>query len=74
VTIAKTTQQPSLVRMKEKKICAEGFDYNISQVLNRVTDDAQTVVKAEAMIDYVIDNPITLTGLITDTPAVWEVF
>jgi hypothetical protein len=53
---------------------SEGFDYNIDKVLNRVTADAQTVGKAEAVIEYVIDNPITLTGLITDTPAVWEVF
>jgi len=53
---------------------AEGFDTSIAQVSNRVTADAQTVGKAEAVVDYVIDNPITLTGLINDTPAVWEAF
>jgi len=52
---------------------SEGFDGKIDQVLNRITADAHTVVRAEAVIDYVIDNPITLTGLVSDTVA-WEAF
>jgi methionine-rich copper-binding protein CopC len=49
------------------------FDTNIDKVLNRVTANAKTVGKAEAVIDYVIDNPITLTGVVNDT-ATWEAF
>jgi len=52
---------------------SEGFDGKIDQVLNRISADADTVVRAEAVIDYVIDNPITLTGLVSDTVA-WEAF
>ncbi len=51
---------------------SEGFDPNIDKVLNRVTADPQTVEQAEALIDYVIENPITLTGVI-DTPT-WDTF
>ena len=52
----------------------ETFDAQINQVLGRITADAQTIVQAEEVIDYVIENPITLSGLITDSPATWEAF
>jgi len=65
----------SLYYSEQLATSEEAFDEtSIDQLLNRVTDDAQTVVKAEAVIDYVIDNTVTLTGLITDTPAAWEAF
>jgi len=64
----------SLYYSEQLATSSEVFDESIDQVLNRVTGNAQTVEKAEAVIDYVIDNPITLTGLITDTPATWEAF
>lgn len=50
----------------------ELFDDRIDQVLNRVTADGQTVVQAEGVIDYLIENTITLTGLI-ETPT-WDTF
>jgi len=52
---------------------SEGFDYNIDKVLNRVTSDAVTVEHAKGVIDYVIENHITFTGVINDTPT-WEAF
>jgi len=52
----------------------EAFDAKIDQVLSRITADAQTIVQAEEVIDYVIENPITLSGLITGSPATWEAF
>jgi len=64
----------SLYYSEQLATSAEAFDYSIDKVLNRVTADAQTVEKAENVIDYVVDNPITLTGLINDTPAAWEAF
>ena len=51
----------------------EEFDDNIEQVLNRVTAESQTVTQATAVIDFVFDDPITLTGLISQTEA-WEAF
>jgi len=53
---------------------AEAFDNNIDKILNRVTADTHTVATAMAVIDYVIENPITLTGLINDTPTAWEAY
>lgn len=51
----------------------EEFDDNIEQVLNRVTAESQTVTQATAVIDFVLDDPITLTGLISQAE-VWEAF
>lgn len=51
----------------------EEFDDNIEQVLNRVTAERQTVIQATAVIDFVLDDPITLTGLVSQTE-VWEAF
>lgn len=42
------------------------FDANISEVLNLVTKNPATVDQGLAVIDHVMDNPITLTGLIND--------
>jgi len=64
----------SLYYSEQLATSTEGFDTNITQVLNRVNADDQTVKNAVNVIDYVIDNPITLTGLINDTPAAWEAF
>jgi len=64
----------SLYYSEQLATSSELFDKtSIDQLLNRVTADVQTVAKAEAVIDYVIENPVTLTGLITDTAA-WEAF
>jgi hypothetical protein len=52
----------------------EAFDAQINQVLSRITADAQSILQAVEVIDYVIENPITLTGLITDSPSEWEAF
>lgn len=52
---------------------SEAFDNNIDEVLNRVTSDSQTVDDAEAVIDYVMENEITLTGLVQDD-VLWESF
>jgi len=46
----------------------EGFDESIDDLLKKVTDDTATLAKAEHVIDYVFDNPITLSGVI-DNPA-----
>lgn len=67
-------QGASLYYSERLATSTETFDFSIDQVLNRVTADAQTVAHAEAVIDYVIENPVTLTGLINDTPAAWESF
>ncbi len=45
---------------------AEGFDAAINTLLTRVTGDAATEDKAEAVIDYAFANPVTLTGVMTD--------
>ncbi|MDD2547572.1 MAG: Ig-like domain-containing protein, partial [Burkholderiaceae bacterium] len=45
----------------------EGFDARINDVLLRVTADAATVVKAEALIDYALSNPLTIAGVLDDT-------
>ena len=47
----------------------EAFDMGISTVLNRVTNNPATVNQGLAVIDHVMDNPITLTGLINDAQA-----
>lgn len=47
----------------------EAFDLGISTVLNRVTNNPATVNQGLAVIDHVMDNPITLTGLISDAQA-----
>ena len=52
---------------------AEGFDDAITAVLNRVGADANTVASAEALIDYAMDNPITLSGIVEDV-TLWESF
>ena len=52
---------------------AEGFDDNITAVLNRISTDANSVASAKAVIDYAMDNPITLTGIVEDT-GLWESF
>lgn len=44
----------------------EGFDTAINTLLNRVTGDAATGDKAEAVIDYAFAHPITLTGVMSD--------
>ncbi len=41
---------------------AEGFDSNISKVLNKVTADRGTVTSAMEVIDYAMNDPITVTG------------
>ncbi len=45
---------------------AEGFDAAINALLTRVTGDAATEDKAEAVIDHAFANPITLTGIMAD--------
>ncbi len=53
------------------------FDANISEVLNLVTKNPATVNQGLSIIDYVMDNPIALTGLIADlinTPHIWSDF
>jgi len=52
---------------------AEAFDNQIDQVLNRVTDEIETVARAKEVIDFVIADPLTLSGLISET-ATWEAF
>ena len=47
----------------------KSFDIGISTVLNRVTNNPATVNQGLAVIDHVMDNPITLTGLINDAQA-----
>ncbi len=49
----------------------EGFDASINDLLERVTGDAVTQSKAEAVIDYVFEDPITLTGVMSD-PVLFE--
>jgi len=63
----------SLYYSEQLATSAEVFDNKIDQVLNRVTANTHSVVDAKAVIDYVIDNPISLTGVINDT-ATWEAF
>jgi Ca2+-binding RTX toxin-like protein len=46
---------------------------DIGAILSRVTSDTETVQQAEAAIDYVLDNDITLVGIINDTQ-LWESF
>jgi len=56
---------------------AEVYDFAIEHVLNRVTADPETVVRAEKVIDFVIADTIaetiTLTGVVADPPT-WEAF
>ncbi len=52
---------------------SESFDNNIDEVLDRVTSNSQTVEDAEAVIDYVMDHEITLTGVVQDVE-LWESF
>jgi len=47
-------------------IPAEGFDTAINTLLARVTAVAATEDKAELVIDYAFDNPVTLTGVMND--------
>jgi len=51
----------------------EEFDPNIDKVLNRVTANTHSVRDAQAVIDYVIEHPLTLTGVVNDPP-LWESF
>ncbi len=44
----------------------EGYDFAIVDLLNRVTGDVNTVAAAECVIDYAFNDPITLTGVMTD--------
>jgi hypothetical protein len=39
-----------------------------------VTDDDATVVAAEELLDYVFEDPVTLTGVMTDQAAVDSFF
>ena len=48
----------------------EGLDQNIDAVLNRVTSDPATAIKAMEVIDYVMEQPVSLTGLLQDA-ATW---
>lgn len=45
----------------------ELFDAGITAVLNAVTGDSGTVEIARNIVDYVIENPVTLTGIVQDT-------
>jgi methionine-rich copper-binding protein CopC len=49
----------------------EGLDQNIDTVLNRVSSDPATVAKAMEVIDYIMEQPVSLTGLLQDVAA-WE--
>jgi len=51
----------------------EGFDNNITAVLNEVGAAPNTVASAIDVIDYAMDNPITLTGIIQDEQ-LWDSF
>ena len=44
----------------------EGFDAGINALLLKVTGVAATEDKAGDLIDYAFDNPVTLTGIMTD--------
>ena len=44
----------------------EGYDFAIVDLLNRVKGDVKTVAAAERVIDYVFNDPITLTGVMTN--------
>jgi hypothetical protein len=44
----------------------EGYDIAIVDLLNRVTGDVNTVAAAERVIDYTFNDPITLTGVMTN--------
>ncbi|NLW80942.1 MAG: hypothetical protein GXY42_04630, partial [Desulfovibrionales bacterium] len=47
------------------------FDASINDLLELVTGDSGTQSKAEAVIDHVFEDPITLTGVMND-PALLE--
>ena len=51
----------------------EGQDTAITDLLMRVTDDDATVAAAEDLLDFVFEDPITLTGVMTD-PALVDSF
>ena len=51
----------------------EGFDNSNTDVLNRVGADPATVDSAANVVDYAMDNPITLTGIVQDDQ-LWESF
>ena len=51
----------------------EGFDANISEVLNNVTADSGTVISAMEVVDYAMDNPITVTGIV-ENQGLWDFF
>ena len=51
----------------------EGFDNNITAVLNEVGAAPNTVASAIDVIDYTMDNPITLTGIVQDEQ-LWDSF
>ena len=51
----------------------EGFDTAISAVLNRVTTDANTVSVAKEIIDYAMENPVSITGIVEDA-TLWDLF
>jgi hypothetical protein len=44
----------------------EGKDKAITELLMLVTDDDATVAAAEELLDYVFEDPVTLTGVMTD--------
>jgi hypothetical protein len=44
----------------------EEFDYAIVDLLNMVSGDVATVAAAARVIDYAFDDPITLTGIMSD--------
>jgi hypothetical protein len=52
----------------------EGKDKAITDLLMLVTDDDATVVAAEELLDYVFEDPVTLTGVMTDQAAVDSFF
>jgi serralysin len=44
----------------------EGYDFAICDLLNRITGDVGTIAAADRVIDYALNNPLTLTGVMTD--------
>jgi len=44
----------------------EGYDFAIVDLLNLVNGDVETVAAAERVIDYAFNDPVTLTGVMTN--------
>jgi hypothetical protein len=52
----------------------EGKDKAITELLMLVTDDDATVAAARDLLDYVFEDPVTLTGVMTDQALVESFF